>query len=96
MGSSVHQLATTAMPRASFVVHQPYLFPVDGKKVESFLVILEENGVNGRRRGRRGRVIRIDDVSITAAKAVTEGDPAISQPVNPTGIGGVDVSGGAI
>ena len=31
-----------------------------------------------------------------SAKAVTEKDPADSQPVNPTGIGGVDVSGGAI
>ena len=66
MGSSVHQPATNSTPRASFVVYQPFLFSVDGKKWESFLVILEECGVNGRRKGRRGHVLRIDDASITA------------------------------
>ena len=96
MSSSFHQLAITTPPRASYTVHQPYLFPVDGQAEETFLVIFDKGGVNGRRRGKRGRVIRIDDVSITAAKAVTEGDPAISQQFNPTGIGGDDVSGGGI
>lgn len=62
-----HPVVTTAMPRASFVVYQPFLFSVDGKKGESFLVILEECGVNGRRKGRRGHVLRIDDASIAAA-----------------------------
>ena len=69
MGSCVHQLITTAMPRASFVVRQGFLFPVDGEMEESFLVIFDEGGVDGRRRGRRGRVLRIDGAAIAAAKA---------------------------
>jgi len=36
---------------------------------ESFLVIFDEGGVDGRRRGRRGRVLRIDSAAIAAAKA---------------------------
>ena len=68
-----HPVVTTAMPRASFVVYQPFLFSVDGKKGESFLVILEEYGVNGRRRGKRGRVLRIDDTAVAATRAANGG-----------------------
>ena len=96
MSSSVQQLATTTPSQTSFVVHQPYLFPVDGQAEETFLVIFDKGGVSGRRRGRRGRVLRIDDTAIAAAKAVTEDNSAVSQQVNPTGISSDDVSGGAI
>ena len=73
MGSSVHQLATTTPPRASYVVHQPYLFPVDGQAEETFLVILDKGGVIGRRRGKRGRVLRIDDTAVAATRAANGG-----------------------
>lgn len=73
MGSSVHQLATTTPPRASYVVHQPFLFPVDGQEEESFLVIFDKGGVNSRRRGKRGRVLRIDDTAIAATPAANAG-----------------------
>ena len=69
MGSSVHQPAAPVTPRASFTVHQPYLFPVDGATEEAFAVVYDEGGVDGRRRGRRGRVLRIDGAAIAAAKA---------------------------
>ena len=69
MSSSIQQLATTTPSWSSFVVHQPYLIPVDGEMEESFLVIFDEGGVDGRRRGRRGRVLRIDGAAIAAAKA---------------------------
>ena len=69
MSSSFHQLAITTPPRASYTVHQPYLFPVDGQAEETFLVIFDKGGVIGRRRGRRGRVLRIDGAAIAAAKA---------------------------
>ena len=69
MSSSIQQLATTTPSWSSFVVHQPYLIPVDGEMEESFLVIFDEGGVDGHRRGRRGRVLRIDGAAIAAAKA---------------------------
>ena len=68
-----HRVATTAMPRASFVVRQGFLFPVDGQAKETFLVIFDKGGVNGRRRGKRGRVLRIDDTAIAATRAANGG-----------------------
>ena len=73
MSRSVQQLATTAMPRTSYVVHQLYLFLVDGATEEAFAVVYDEGGVDGRRRGRRGRVLRIDGTAIAAAKASSGG-----------------------
>ena len=67
MSRSVYQLATPATPRASYVVHQLYLFPVDGATEEAFAVVYDEGGGDGRRRGRRARVLRIDDSLIASA-----------------------------
>ena len=74
MGSCVHQLISTAMPRASFVVRQGFLFPVDGQAEEAFVVNLDQGGANGRRRGKRGRVLRIEDTAIGPESDRTAGE----------------------